>query len=86
MLINTENEYIQQNEIPGIRIYRSEGKKEPFNIYFCKTKYNAYEILMGLNRQQVEDRMAQRSKKDLAFLHGLDSAGKDGADGAVADK
>jgi len=74
LLINTENEYIRKNEIPGIRIYRSEGKRDPFDIYFCKTKYNAYEILMGLSRQAVEDSMAQRSKKDLAFLHGLESS------------
>ena len=40
---------------------------------------------MGLKRQEVEDRMAQRSKKDLAFLHGLKSAGEDTADGVVND-
>ena len=83
MLINTETEYIRKSEIPGIRIYRSEGKKDSFDIYFCKTKYNAYEILMGLDRQEVEDRMAQRSKKDLAFLHGLNSSGGETADSTI---
>ncbi len=83
LLINTETEYIRKSEIPGIRIYRSEGKKDPFDIYFCKTKYNAYEILMGLDRQEVEDRMAQRSKKDLAFLHGLNSSGGETADSTI---
>jgi Lon-like ATP-dependent protease len=41
LLINTKNEYIQKDDIPGIRIYRAERKKDPFDIYFCKTKYNA---------------------------------------------
>ena len=52
-------------------IYRDEGQANPFDIYFCKTKYNAYKILMGLDRQEVEDRMAERSRADLEFLQGL---------------
>jgi Lon-like ATP-dependent protease len=68
LLINAEAEYIQEQDIPGIRIYRGEGKTEPFDIYFCKTKYNAYTILMGLNREGVEARMTERSRMDLAFL------------------
>jgi Lon-like ATP-dependent protease len=76
LLINTENKYIRKDEIPGIRIYRAEGKKDAFDIYFCKTKYNAYKILMGLDREDVEDRMAQRSKRDLEFLKGMQPAGR----------
>jgi Lon-like ATP-dependent protease len=68
LLINSENEYIQKDDIPGIRIYRAEEKKNPFDIYFCKTKYNAYKILMGLQKEEVETRMAQRSKRDLEFM------------------
>jgi Lon-like ATP-dependent protease len=68
LLINAESEYIQKDEIPGIRIYRAEGEKEPFNIFFCKIKYNAYKILMGLEKQEVEGLMARRSKNDLEFL------------------
>ena len=68
LLINTEFEYIQKDEIPGIRIYRKEERQEPFDIYFCKTKYNAYKIVMGLDREEVEHRMAERSKRDLAFM------------------
>ncbi len=67
LLVNMETEYIQLDEVPGIRIYRSEGKKDPFDTYFCKTKYNAYRIMMGLNRDEVEERMAERSRKDLEF-------------------
>lgn len=67
LLINVKYEYIQKDEIPGITIYRSEGRRDPFNIYFCKTKYNAYKILMGLDREAVEERMTDRSKKDLEF-------------------
>ena len=73
LLINTEYEYIQKDEIPGIRIYRVDGEKEPFDIYFCKTKYNAYKILMGLDKDEVENRMAQRSQKDLKFIHSMKS-------------
>jgi len=71
LLINTDNEYIQKDEIPGIRLFRENGKKRPFDIYFCKTKYNAYKILMGLGKEDVETRMAQRSKQDLAFMQNL---------------
>jgi Lon-like ATP-dependent protease len=71
LLINSENEYIQKDEIPGIRIFREDGKKRPFDIYFCKTKYNAYKILMGLDQEEVEVRMAERSKQDLAFMQNI---------------
>jgi Lon-like ATP-dependent protease len=67
LLINMEYEYIRKEEIPGIRIYRSPERQDPFDIYFCKTKYNAYKVLMGLNAQEVEERMAERSRSDLAF-------------------
>ena len=71
LLINAEYKYIQKDEIPGIRIYRAEGHRDPFDIYFCKTKYNAYKILMGLDKEEVENRMAERSKKDLEFMRNL---------------
>ncbi|UCF91545.1 MAG: ATP-binding protein [Desulfobacterales bacterium] len=71
LLINAENEYIQTGEIPGIRIFREEGRRNPFDIYFCKTKYNAYEILMGLKREEVESCMAARSRRDLEFMQNM---------------
>jgi len=71
LLINTEYEYIQNDEVPGIRIFRGEDRAEPFDIYFCKTKYNVYKILMGLDKEEVEKRMADRSRKDLAFIKSL---------------
>jgi len=74
LLINTDNEYIQKDEIPGIRIYREDGRKNPFDIYFCKTKYNAYKILMGLGKEEVEARMVERSQKDLAFMRNLNGS------------
>ena len=74
LLINADYEYTQRDEVPGIRIYRKAERKDPFDIYFCKTKYNAYEILMGLNREEVEDRMAERSEKDLLFSQNMKSA------------
>jgi ATP-dependent Lon protease len=74
LLINTANEYIQKDEIPGIRIYRDSDRQAPFDIYFCKTKYNVYKILMGLDKSEVETRMAQRSRQDLAFMQNLKGA------------
>jgi len=71
LLINTENEYIQKDEIPGIRIFRMSDQKNPFDIYFCKTKFNAYKILMGLGKEEIETRMVERSKKNLAFMQNL---------------
>jgi len=68
LLVNMAFEYIQKDEVPGIRIFRTEDRKDPFDIYFCKTKYNAYKVLMGLSREEVEDRMTIRSKKDLEFM------------------
>ena len=67
LLINAECEYVTKNRIPGIRIYRSGNKEDPFDIYLCKTKYNVYEILMGIDRDEVETRMAERSRKDREF-------------------
>ncbi|MBU0987389.1 MAG: ATP-binding protein [Proteobacteria bacterium] len=74
LLINAEYEYIQKDEVPGIRIYRRDGENDPFDIYFCKTKYNAYKILMGLGREEVENRMARRSEKDLQFIRSMKPA------------
>jgi Lon-like ATP-dependent protease len=71
LLINTENEYIQKDEIPGIRIFRMSGKKDPFDIYFCKTKYNAYKILMGLGKEEIQTKMVERSKENLTFMQNL---------------
>lgn len=68
LLINTHYGSIRKDEIPGIVIYRGAEKTEPFYIYFCKTKYNVYKILMGLDRPEIEDRMTDRSRKDLAFI------------------
>jgi Lon-like ATP-dependent protease len=47
------------------------GKKNPFDIYFCKTKYNAYKILMGLGRKEIQTKMIERSKENLAFMQNL---------------
>ncbi len=71
LLINTEYDYIQKDEIPGIRIFREKDRQAPFDIYFCKTKYNAYKIAMGLDKAEVEGRMAERSKKDLEMMRGI---------------
>jgi ATP-dependent Lon protease len=66
LLINVEAVYIQHGVIPGIRIFRGPDQVEPFDVFFCKTKFCAYEILMGLDRPAIEQRMIERSRKDLA--------------------
>jgi len=76
LLINMEFEYIQEEEVPGIRIYRTEGRKDPFDIYFCKTKYNAYRILMGLSKEEVEDRITEKSRRDLEFIQNIKKSQK----------
>ncbi len=68
LLINSDQEYIQMDEIPGIRIFRAPEKKAPFDVFFCKTKFNAYKILMGLTIDEVETRMVARSRRDLALI------------------
>ena len=73
LLVNADFEYIRKEEIPGIRIYRTEERKDPFDIYFCKTKYNAYRILMGMGREEVESRMMERSKRDLDLQRNISS-------------
>jgi Lon-like ATP-dependent protease len=78
LLVNMEFEYIQKDEVPGIRIFRTEDRKDPFDIYFCKTKYNAYRILMGLTREEVEERMTERSKADIEFMHQIAERKKEG--------
>ena len=64
LLVNSDFEYIQNNEIPGVRIYRDIEKQKSFDIFFCKTKYNAYKILMGLDKKEVEEKIAARSRED----------------------
>lgn len=68
LLVNTVSEYIQNREVPGIRIFRNENRTDPFDIYFIKTKYNAYRILMGIDREEFEKKMALRSKSDYDFF------------------
>jgi Lon-like ATP-dependent protease len=65
LLINAEAEYLQSGDIPGIRIYRSEQRMDPFDVFFCKTKFCVYRILMDIDRQDLETLMIERSRKDL---------------------
>ncbi|MBI5741593.1 MAG: ATP-binding protein [Nitrospirae bacterium] len=68
LLVNAEFEYIQKEEVPGLRIYRTEGKRDPFDVYFCKTKYNAYRILMDVSKEEVEEMITDRSKQDMEAI------------------
>ncbi|MBU0995592.1 MAG: ATP-binding protein [Proteobacteria bacterium] len=70
LLINMDCELILFDGIPGVRIFRGEEKADPFDIYFLRTRYHAYKILMGIDEKDVEDRMVERSRKDLALIQG----------------
>ncbi len=71
LLINTDSEFILCDGIPGIRIFRGPDRSDPFDIYFCKTKYSVYTILMGLDREAVEQRMAERCRKDHDLIRAM---------------
>jgi Lon-like ATP-dependent protease len=73
LLINTDSEFILWDGIPGIRIFRGPDRNDPFDIYFCKTKYSVYTILMGLDREAVEQRMAERCRKDHDLIRAMTS-------------
>ena len=40
----------------------------PFDVYFCKTKWHVYEIMMHIDRDQVERRMADRCRRDSEVI------------------
>ncbi|MBL0712144.1 MAG: ATP-binding protein [Desulfosarcina sp.] len=69
LLINAKIEYVQSGNIPGIRIYRNADGQAPFDIFFCKTKWNVYRIMMELEQDDVEARMATRCRHDYQTLH-----------------
>ena len=73
LLINAEAEYIQKAEIPGIRIFRSPERSDPFDVFFCKTKFCAYQILMDIDQPSLEKCMIERSRKDLEETRRLQS-------------
>jgi len=90
LLINTEAEFVQQADIPGIRLFRAAGGKAPFDIFFCKTKWNVYKIMMGLDQEEVELRMAARCRRDQQNIpaqntHGFNAEAGQGTDTAPAD-
>ncbi len=82
LLINAPVEYVQCDNIPGIRIFREEGREKAFDIFFCKTKWHVYRIMMGLDQENVETRMAERCRNDY-HLHNR-AASKTAATDTVA--
>jgi Lon-like ATP-dependent protease len=78
LLVNADSGFIMSDDIPGIRIWRQPRRQAPFDIYFCKTKHDVYKIVMGLDRDAVESRMAERTLKDLAHMKQM-SADDEGA-------
>lgn len=68
LIVNIDAEYIQKGEVPGIRIYRAPDRTLPFHIFFCKSKYNACEIMMDLNKEAIEQKMAERSLQDFELV------------------
>ncbi|MGD9332299.1 MAG: hypothetical protein PVJ53_13385, partial [Desulfobacterales bacterium] len=72
LLINKTAEFIQCNDIPGIRIYRDDDDQDPFDVYFCKTKWHVYQVVMDIDRDQVERRMADRCRRDADLIQRSD--------------
>jgi len=72
LLINKTSEYLLQEDIPGIRIYRQANCQAPFDVYFCKTKWHVYRIMMAIDRDQVERRMADRCRRDSDVIRRSD--------------
>jgi len=72
LLINKTSEYLLQDEIPGIRIYRRANRQAPFDVYFCKTKWHVYRIMMAIDQDQVERRMADRCRRDSDVIRRSD--------------
>jgi Lon-like ATP-dependent protease len=68
LIVNTSCEAIFQHGIPGLRIFREPGRALPFDIYFLKTRYHAYQILMGIDEREIEAMMIERSRKDLEMI------------------
>ena len=68
LVVNVESEYVQKGEVPGVRIYRAPDRTMPFDIFFCKSKYNACEIMMDLGKEAIEHKMAKRSLQDFEFV------------------
>jgi Lon-like ATP-dependent protease len=68
LLVNSDCEFITHAGIPGVRIFRSDHRENPFDIFFIKTKYHAYNILMGIDRDEFEEKMVTRSRMDFEFM------------------
>lgn len=72
LMINKNCEYLLQKGIPGIRIYRSGVDQDPFDVFFCKTKWHVYQIMMTIDRDQVERPMADRCRRDSDVVRRTD--------------
>lgn len=71
LLLNCESEFVLKDDVPGIRIFRQPQRKAPFDIFFCKTKFHVYKVVMDLDQNQIEDRMAARCREDFEFMQRL---------------
>ncbi len=71
LLVNMECEPVMHGDIPGVRIFRGENGQAPFDIFFIKTKYHAYRILMGIGKNEFEEKMAERSRMDFEFMKSI---------------
>jgi Lon-like ATP-dependent protease len=76
LLLNTNYCYIEKDSVPGIRIFRNENDQSPFDIYFCKTKYHVYRILMDIDEKDMEKAIIERTKKDLKVFKTIASGKK----------
>ena len=68
LLVNISCEAVSKHGIPGIRIFRGSERSLPFDIFFLKTRYHAYHILMGIDEREIEAMMVERSRNDLEMI------------------
>jgi len=59
LLVNNRFEYHETDGIPAVRIHREEAPDLPFDVYFVRTRYEAYRIMLGLGRDEVLARLRQ---------------------------
>ena len=63
LLLNAKFEYVDTGGIPGVRIFRQADREKPFDVFFIKTRYDAYRIMLGLGETEILQRLKAASKR-----------------------
>ena len=57
LLLNAEYEEVEEGGIPGVRIFRESERQNSFDVYFVKTRYDAYRIMLGLTEEEIFEKL-----------------------------